>query len=335
MTQRPVALFAMRSRDLPDVFPPHVLRQLREAVTIDPDLIAERFDDPRVLGVLASAEILITGWASPVIDAKVLAAAPRLRSVVHWAGSVKGHLSDDCWDRGLQISSAAEANGVPVAEYSLAAILFAGKGLFALRERYRADRAFTLAAVEPGVGNFRRRVGIIGASRIGRRVIELLRPFDFEVFLADPYVEASEAAALGVTPVDLDTLLACCDVVSVHAPATPGTRNMLNRDRLALMREGATLINTARGELVDTEALTDEVARGRLSAVLDVTHPEPLDPESRLFDLPGAFLTPHVAGSHGNELERLGRSAVGEVERLVSGLPLAYPVLREQLSRSA
>src|SRR5262249_54884850 len=148
--------------------------------------------------------------------------------------------------------------------------------------------------------------GVIGASRIGRRVIELLRPFDLDVYLFDPYVDAALAESLGVHLVDLDVLLRTCDVVSVHAPQTPQTLDLIGADQLALMRDGATLINTARGGLVDPDALAKELLRGRLCAVLDVTDPEPLPSDSALYELPNVFVTPHIAGSHGNELARLG-----------------------------
>jgi phosphoglycerate dehydrogenase-like enzyme len=335
VADRPAALFAMRTRHLAELFSPEVMGRLRRLVSVDPDIVAERFDDPRVLGALARADILITGWGCPPLDHAVLAGAPRLRAVVHTAGTVKAHVTAACWDRGLVVSSAAEANAVPVAEYALAAILFAGKGVFGLRERYRADRGFVLAAVVPGIGNFRRRVGIVGASRIGRRVIGLLRPFDLDVHLADPYVDQDGAAALGVRLTSLENLLRSCDIVSVHAPSNPHTRHMLGAAQLALMPDGGVLINTARGDLVDTGALIAEVSTGRLSAVLDVTDPEPLQAHSALFELPNVFLTPHIAGSHGNELQRLGHSAVEEVERLLSGRSLEHQVHRDEMARSA
>lgn len=346
---RPPALLALDPRHVPELFPPDVLARLAELVDIGRPalaapghsgrpLVAERFDDPAdpaVRQALARAEVLITGWGCPPVDAAVLAAAPRLRAVVHTAGSVKSLVTDACWERGIAVSSGADTNGVPVAEFTLAAVLFAGKGVFAARERMRARRgALSPFDLGTGIGNFRRRVGIIGASRIGRRVIELLRPFDLEVWLSDPYVDQAAARSLGVRLTGLDALLAGCQVVSLHAPTLPETYRMLDRERLALLPDGAVLINTARGALIDTAALTDEVASGRITAVLDVTDPEPLPPDDPLLDLPGAFLTPHLAGSLGNELERLGSAAVDEVERLVAGAPFARAVHREDLARS-
>ncbi|MFI0733870.1 hydroxyacid dehydrogenase [Streptomyces sp. NPDC021225] len=326
MPERPLALFAMSTKTLPSVYPPDVLDRLQTSVEVDPSLIAEDFRDPRVRSVLGRAEILLTGWGCPPVDAAVLDAAPRLRAVLHAAGSVKGIMAPGWWERGLVVSSAADANALPVAEYTLGMIILAGKDLFAARERYRSLRTFPLAEILPGIGNFGRRVGIVGASRIGRRVIELLRPLDFEVFLADPYVGEDEAAALGVRLLPLDALLRRSDIVSIHAPATAETHHMIGRRELALMPDGAVLINTARGSLVDHDALVEEVRGARVSAVLDVTEPEPLPADSPLFELSGAFITPHLAGSQGNEVRRLGLSAVGELERLLAGVPLSHQV---------
>ncbi|RDG34632.1 hydroxyacid dehydrogenase [Streptomyces corynorhini] len=335
MPERPLALFAMSAENPPKLLPSGVLARLRASVDIDPTLVAEDFRDPRVRRALGEAEILITGWGCPPLDAAVLEAAPKLRAVLHTAGSVKGLITPGCWDRGLIVSSAADANALPVAEYTLGMILLAGKDLFAARDRYRDARTFTLAEVIPGIGNFGRRIGVVGASRIGRRVIELLRPFDFRVALADPYVDAAGAAELGVTLVGLAELMRTSDIVTVHAPATAETDRLIGRRELALMPDDAVLINTARGSLVDTPALVEELRTGRISAVLDVTDPEPLDPDSALFDLPNAFLTPHIAGSQGNELHRLGLCAVEELERLLRGLPLSHRIERAELERAA
>ncbi|MET7460901.1 hydroxyacid dehydrogenase [Nonomuraea sp. NPDC005501] len=328
MSPRPKALFAMSEEHLALLFPAPLLRRLDTLADIDVTLVAERFDDPRL--PLADTEILLTGWGCPPLDEALLAAAPRLRAVLHAAGSVKSLVTPACWERGLLVSSAAAANAVPVAEYTVGAILLAGKGVFALNERYRRERAFTLAKIEQGIGNNGRRVGIVGASRIGRKVLELLAPYDLDLCLYDPYTRIP-----GVPQASLEELLRRSDIVSLHAPATPETWHMLDRERLALMPDGAVLINTARGSLVDTDALVTELRSGRLSAMLDVTEPEPLPSDSPLFDLPNAFLTPHIAGSHGNELSRMGAAVVEELERLSAGLPLAHRVNHADLDRVA
>lgn len=293
-------------------------------------------DSGRSRAVLAQTTALITGWGSPLIAAGALDAAPGLELIAHAAGTVKVHVSAECWARGLTVTTAAQANGVPVAEYTLAFILLAGKNAgreqHNLRTAQSSHRAETLAA---GLGNAGGAVGIIGASRIGRLVIELLQPFSFDVLLSDPTVTEAEAAGLGVELVTLDELMARSRVVSLHAPILPSTIGMVGADQLALLQDGATFINTARGVLVDHEALRAELGGGRINAVLDVTSPEPLPDGDPLYNLPNVTLTPHIAGSMGNELARMGDLAVGEVERLAAGSAPHYPVSEEALSDMA
>ncbi|MFE5909267.1 hydroxyacid dehydrogenase [Streptomyces wedmorensis] len=332
-TTRPRALFAMARHHRDQLFPPDVIRRLADHVDIDPDHVVEDFaDEPDLEGV----ELLITSWGCPALDADVLARAPDLKAVVHAAGSVKHHVTRACWDRGLAVSSAPAANAVPVAEYTVAAILFANKRVLDIAGLYRDHRApLDWSRLFPGFGNYRRTVGVLGASLVGRKVLELLRPHDLELLLADPHVDTAQAAALGARLVDLDELVSGSDVVSLHAPELPETRHLLDARRLGLMRDGATLVNTARGSLVDTDALTAEAVTGRIHAVIDVTEPEVLPAASPLYSLPNVLLTPHIAGSLGGELRRITTTALDEIERYSSGRPFAHPVHPASLATSA
>ncbi|MEV6731225.1 MULTISPECIES: hydroxyacid dehydrogenase [unclassified Streptomyces] len=315
-----------------------MLPALVRVADVDADLLLTGFDhdEPELHRRLAEAEVLFTGWGCPPLDAEALDRMPRLRAVVHAAGSVKQHVTEACWERGLLVSSAAAANAVPVAEYTLAAILFANKRVLESAHAYRAARGpIDLLRRYPAVGNYHRTVGIVGASLIGRRVMGLLRPFDLRVLVHDPYADPAELAALGGECCALDELLRRSDVVSLHAPALPQTRHLLDAARLALMPDGATLVNTARGSLVDTVALTEELVAGRLHAVLDHTEPEVLPTGSPLYNLPNVLLTPHVAGSLGGELDRLAAMAVEELERYAMGLGFRYAVDRGRLVYSA
>ncbi|MFF5010298.1 hydroxyacid dehydrogenase [Streptomyces phaeochromogenes] len=334
-SQLPRVLFVMNPVHLPELFPPRQMARLQNLARVDPALVVRDFADSEAVRAMAEAEILITGWGCPHIGADVLAAAPRLRAVLHAAGSVRGLLDDAVWERGIAVSSAVQANALPVAEYTLAAILFAGKDVFGLRERFRAEHVYPAPGDHGPIGNLGRSVGIIGASRVGRRVLELLRPFDLSVMLYDPYVDDAEAAELGAVRLPLDELIHASDILSLHAPDIPETHRMLDRERLALIPDGGVLINTSRGALVDPAALTDELVSGRISAVLDVTEPEPLPADSPLYRLSNVFLTPHIAGSLGNELERLGRTVVDELERLSAGHEPAHSVSQADLVKSA
>ncbi|WP_200865580.1 hydroxyacid dehydrogenase [Streptomyces viridochromogenes] len=331
----PRAVFAMDPVHLPLLFPPPLLARLKKAADLDPSLVVRDFADPASAAALSEAKVLITGWGCPHLDADALAVAPGLRAVLHAAGSVRSLVGEALWQRGITVSSAVTGNALPVAEYTLAMILLAGKDAFTHRERFRTTHAYPTHAETAATGNVGRRVGVIGASRVGRRLLELLRPFDFAVLLHDPYVSPAEAAELGAELLPLEDLLRHSDIVSLHAPDIPETYRMLDGARLALIRDGGVLINTSRGALVDPEALTGELVSGRLHAVLDVTEPEPLPAGSPLYHLPNVFLTPHIAGSLGNELERLGRIVVEELERLVAGLPPAHQVRHADLVRVA
>ncbi|MEV5338139.1 hydroxyacid dehydrogenase [Streptomyces sp. NPDC052676] len=318
------------------LFDAAALDRLTRVAETDPALVVRDFADPAAAAALAEAEALFTGWGCPPLTAGALERMPRLRTVVHAAGSVKHHITDACWERGLTVASAADANAVPVAEYTIAAILFSGKRVLHAARVYRERRSRVSPIEVIGAGgNYRRTVGVVGASRIGRRVLELLRPYDLRVLLYDPYVDAEEAARLGARSVSLDTLALSSDIVTIHAPQLPETRHLFDRARLALLADGATLINTARGSLVDTAALTEELVSGRLNAVLDVTDPEVLPSDSPLYDLPNVLLTPHIAGSLGNELHRMTHAALDELERYARGLPYASGVRAEELSRMA
>ncbi|WP_439813510.1 hydroxyacid dehydrogenase [Streptomyces sp. P9-2] len=294
--------------------------------------VLEDFTIPAARAVLADVELLVTGWGCPPLDDDVLRAAPRLRAVVHTAGSVRGHVTDACWDRGVEVSSAAAANAVPVAEYTLAMILLTGKRVLESAREYRASRTRADWLHTPRtVGNHRRTVGILSASLIGRRVIDLLRPHDVDVLLHDPYVDEAEAARLGVRGVGLAELFRLSDTVSVHTPLLPQTRGLVSRELIGSMRPGAVLINTARGAVLDQDALTDAALAGRIRAVLDVTEPEVLPPDHPLWDCDHVLITPHLAGSQGNEWRRLADTAVSEVARWAAGEGFLHPVRRERL----
>ncbi|MFI9233720.1 hydroxyacid dehydrogenase [Streptomyces rimosus] len=335
---RPALLLAMEPGLAGRLLTDHHRTRLAALTRTDPGLVAHDLatPTPAVAAALADAEVLLISWGAPRLTAAVLDRAPRLRAVVHAGGSVKPYVGKACWERGITVASAAEANARPVAEYTLAAILFANKRVLHTAHRYRALRApHNWHPDLEGAGNHQRTVGVIGASRIGRRVIELLRPFDLAVLLHDPYVDETEAARLGVTLAPLDDLCAASDVVTVHAPALPTTHHLIGVRQLALMPDGATLINTARGALVDESALLPELVSGRLNAVLDVTDPPVPPPDSPLYDLPNVLLTPHIAGSLGGELHRMADQVLDEIERYTKGLPFADPVRPEELDRSA
>jgi phosphoglycerate dehydrogenase-like enzyme len=280
-----------------------------------------------VMPRLAEVEAIVSTWGMPRVDTVFLERAPGLRAVFYAAGSVKRFVSPALWSRGIIVSSSAPANAIAVAEYTLAVILLSNKRFWSVMRSARK--------VLPVPGNYRRQVGIIGASRVGRELIRLLKGTDLEVRLYDPFVTGAEAAQLGVHQADLPELMAASDVVTLHAPNLPSLRHMINAELLARMKDGATFINTARGALVDEAALIAELTSGRIFAVLDVTEPEPPAAASPFYTLPNVIITPHIAGSMDQECHRMADFAIDELERFLTGKPLLNPITSETIAHMA
>jgi phosphoglycerate dehydrogenase-like enzyme len=209
-----------------------------------------------------------------------------------------------------------------VAEFSIAHILLGLKRAWLQASEMKCRRATKLYKL-PVVGAYQSTVGLISLSTIGRLVRQLLESFDVRVIAYDPTVDGSEALALGIQMASLEEVFAQSDVVSLHAPLIPETMGMITGSHFASMKEGATFINTARGEIVrEDEFIQVLQARSDLTAILDVTFPEPPVSNSPFYDLPNVVLTPHIAGSLDGECGRMGQWMVDELQRYLAGKPL-------------
>lgn len=314
------------------------LRALREACNLlHPDPVADlRVRVPSE--TLARTEVLVTGWGSARVDMALRSAMPNLKLVAHLAGTVKNVISPEVMLSGVRVTHAAAANARPVAQFVLASILLHNKRVPEWTRLYSERRSQLRIRSEPLhriVGNRDKTVGIVGASRVGRCLIEFLAPHNLRILLHDPYLPGGEATALGVEPVSLDDLLRQSDVVTLHQPLLPTTRGSFGAREFGLMRDGALFINTARGAIVDPNAIVAAMADGRLSALLDVTEPEPLPDDSPLWDMPNVILTPHVAGSLGTEVAGMTELVIEEIARFGRGEPLRHEVIPESWERVA
>lgn len=279
---------------------------------------------------LANVDILVTGWKSNPINADLLRKMPKLKLVAHLAGTVKGILDRDAVSSGLTVISGAEANARPVAEFTLAHILLHLKRVPEWRRVYRDQRSSIVTRrteLSGPIGNSGRTVGIIGASKIGRRVAEELRRHRVRVLLHDPYVSAETASRFGAQKATMEDVLSQSDVVSLHQPLLATTKRSFGAAQFSRMRDGALLINTARGAIIDPKALEVAMSDGRLFAVLDVTDPEPLPDTSPLWNMPNVTLTPHIAGSFGCEVCEMTEQVLEDVERFTRGEPLQNEVI--------
>ncbi|MBC8103981.1 MAG: hydroxyacid dehydrogenase [Cytophagales bacterium] len=279
--------------------------------------------------ILAEAEVIFSGWGGPTLDADFLAVAPRLRAFFYGAGATGGMIHSEAFERGIVVSSAAAVNGVPVAEYTVASIIFALKQAFRFAREIRAAGSYPKER-KTIAGAYGSTVGLVSLGAIGRLVCERLKMLEVSVIAHDPFVSSAEAAALGIELVSLESVFERADVVSVHTPWLPETERLVRGSHIAAMKEGATLVNTARGAVIAEEEMIAVLAdRPDLSAVLDVTHPEPPLPGSPLYTLPNVFLTPHIAGSLNGECLRMGQAMADEMGRWLRGEPLRYQVRPE------
>ena len=332
--KKPIVAITIGKSHYPRMFS----QQAWDALEAFAEVVHHPGDEPaekaELMALLAEADACITSWGVAQLDVEVMAAAPRLRAMAHMGSSVKRFVSDAFWARGVHLTSAGIALARSVAETTLGLMLVGQKRIWPLGQLVRDggwrdspvwDRWFSQEL-------FRKQVGIIGASNVGRYVIELLQPYDATILLYDPFVTAEEAAELGVIKLELDELLERADVVSLHAPANPQTHHMLDAGGLARMKDDALVINTARGSLIDEQALIAELSKGRFFAFLDVTDPEPPAADSPLRTLPNVVVTPHIAGCIEN-CNQLGELAVDELRRFFAGEPPVYQITSELFER--
>jgi len=286
------------------------------------------------LSLLSHTEVILSGWGCAKMDSEFLTHAPKLKAVFYGAGSVKGIVSDAFWDRDILLTSAYAANALPVAEYALSQILFCLKHGWQYARSIREHGKYP--ARWPVPGGYESVVGIISVGMIGRRMCELLKPFDLKVLAYDPFMSSEDISKLGAQKSSLEEIFEKSDVVSLHTPLLEETKGMITGDHFSLMKPGATFINTSRGAIIKEEEMIAVLKeRPDLFAVLDVTFPEPPVENSPLYSMPNVVVTPHIAGSMDDECRRMGRYMVEELERYLTDVPLRWQITKEKAATLA
>ncbi|TGQ68429.1 MAG: oxidoreductase [Mesorhizobium sp.] len=292
------------------------------------DKVKEYFGHPDdVVDFIGDAEILVTQLA-PLSDG-MMRRLPGLKLV---AVSRGGPINIDmaaAKAHGITVVNVPGRNATAVAEFTLGAILAETRlirvGHEALRkgewrgDLYRADRT--------GRELGEMTVGVVGYGNIGTKVVRLLRAFGCRVLVSDPYVQLSaDDRMAGVELVALDDLLTRSDVVTLHSRVTEETRGLIGTDTIARMKPGVIFINTARGPLVDYDALYEALVSGQIaSAMLETFAVEPVPSDWPLLQLPNVTLTPHIAGASVRTVTYAAEQAAEEVRRYVAGLPPVNP----------
>ncbi len=254
----------------------------------------------------SAVEAIFSSWGMPKLSEEQLERLPNLKVLFYAAGSVQG-FARPLLERGIVLVSAWRANAIPVAEFTLAQILLATKGYF--RNVSELDgRLGSQKRPFHGPGNYGETVALLGAGAIGRTLIGMLRPFHLRVIVFDPFLTEAAALSLGVEKVSLSEAFKRGYVVSNHLADKDELAGIIDGALLRRLRPNATFINTGRGRTVNQPELI-QILRQRpdLTALLDVTHPEPPPPGCELFDLPNVRVSSHIAGSIGDETLRMAR----------------------------
>lgn len=290
-------------------------------------------DGEYVKEFVKDSEIIITSWESPKIDKGILDACPNLKAVIHGAGSVKPVVTDELVSKNIRMTGSAVAIGEGVAESALAFAISAVKGFYWIGDDVRAGKWWECGATVKDF--YEITVGVISGGFVGRHMVKLLKNFHVDILMYDPILTKEEIEEIGAKKVELDELMSLSDVVSVHAPSIPATDNMLNKDNLSLLKDGAVLVNTSRGSVINEADLIEALKTKRIFACLDVTNPEPPAADSELLTLPNVVITPHIAGTCTNGKKRIALHVCEEVERLVSGEKMRTEIDLSKLSTMA
>lgn len=319
-----------RPERIKDVYPKTVIDKLGicENIFCKNDLYSNDF---------SNVEYVFSTWGMPVLtEDEIKKYLPSLRAVFYAAGTVQT-FARPFLNCGVKVFSAWAANAVPVAEYTVAQIILANKGMFRSSLTYHKNgRSKAREVATQYIGNYNAKIGIIGAGMIGKLVIKMLKSYNLEVMAFDPFLPDDTATELGVKKVSLKTLFCECDVVSNHLANNEQTQGMLNKPLFESMKQNATFINTGRGaQVVENDLVSVLENRPDITALLDVTFPEPPVENHPFYTLENCILTPHIAGSSGNEVWRMAEYMADEYEKLVSGNETNYEVTLKMLETMA
>ena len=329
-----IALFGTNQLQFSKVYTPEVLKKLGHYGELSPKInqknLAENAD------FLKDCEIAFSTWGMPTFTKEEIAEyMPNLKAVFYAAGTVQ-YFARPFLESGIKVFSAFAANAVPVAEYTVAQITLAAKGYFQAAKYYHILPLRSLIFANSSTGNFNCKVGLVGLGAIGQMVAERLSDFDVEVYAYDPFVSKERAEELNVKLIDLETLFSECDVISNHLANKPELENIFNYKLFKRMKKHSTFINTGRGAQVAEYSLAlSLLLHPSQTFVADVLKKEFFPYINPLFWCPNAILTPHIAGSTGNEPQRMAYYMMEELERFSTNEKTKYEVTLESLERMA
>lgn len=282
----------------------------------------ERLTPAVLRDALVDVDVCVCGWGCPQFTEEVLEKANKLKLVAHTAGSVARIASDAMYERGIRIVCGNEVFARTVAEGTLAHMLY----------MVRRFGEYEMRTVEGGwkpldfktESLFDQTIGIVGYGAISRYLIEMLKLFNVKIKLFSNHTTEEQAAAIGVQKASLEEIFSTCHVISLHSAKNPANHHMINDSLLSLMQDGAILVNTARGALIDEEALVKHLQSGHIRASLDVYEQEPPVPEHPFWNISKEFLhmQPHLGGPTMDQRPAAARFVFEDIQRFQNGEPL-------------
>lgn len=333
--KKKACIMTVRPFNIPAVFSEDMLKKLADEFDMLPYICA--VDDIYALeNEMRDLEYIFSTWGMPTLSEESISKyMPKLKAVFYAAGSVQP-FARPFLNCGVKVFSAWVANAIPVAEVAASQILLANKGFFRREVKCLSDwDGNDKERLYPG--NFHTRVGILGAGTIGTLVIEYLSRHDIEMLVFDPFLSDERAKSLGVKKASLHEIFASCNVISNHLADNENTKGIIDKSCFDLMGKAAVFINTGKGaQVAEADMISAMKACPTRLALLDVTDPdEPPAAKSELYSLPNIRLTPHIAGSTGNETERLAKYMFEEYERFEKGVQTKYEITAEMLETMA
>lgn len=335
---KPYAIFAAGEKEIKNAYSEDTVSTLSEKLELLPGFYtADVFRNVTAHEELKDVEFIFSTWGMPALsEEEIKTFLPSLKAIFYAAGTVQA-FARPFMKRGVKIYSAWGANGVPVAEYTVAQIILANKGFFQTMHKGAAPEWTERNGKAPCPGNYGTSVGIIGAGMIGTMVIERLRGYKLDVKVFDPFMTYERAGKLGVEKLEsLPELFESCHVISNHLANNPQTVGMINKSCFDRMADDAVFLNTGRGaQVVEADMISALKEKPGRAAVLDVTWPEPPEKGSELYTMSNIILSPHIAGSLGSEIARMGEYMLDEFTLYYSGKPTRYEVTEKMLETMA
>lgn len=268
--------------------------------------------------MLKEYDAVLTGWGTSMLDQEVLAGNDRLKLIVHTGGSVGNLVDSYAYENGIRVFSGNRMYAESVAEGTIAYMMMALRRLPDYLDNVKGGGWRTESDIWEGL--FDKTVGIIGLGTISRFLIQFLQPYRVKIKLFSHHAAEPEfLEKYHCQMASLDEIFAECDIVSVHSALNTENRGLIGKKHFQMLRDGALFLNTSRGDVLDEEALIEELKTNRFRAVLDVYHQEPLAEDSPLRSLPNVYALPHMAGPTLDRREWITKALIDEMTGFFAG----------------